>query len=169
MQDSIFKNMMTEKFSDRIQQATILIKEGQQELQKFHKEKFQLEYLEGVSKVRFCLSLAAEILSSFSEMNSDSNVKELLQAVEDVCKDSEINRIDVVDFKNVEGPVAYLVKVLAKQYGIPCLKSVAEAYTWVIPPVLRPKQVSQIILLRFDNYYLIVLILVWKNGSICVV
>jgi hypothetical protein len=134
--------MMNESLSVRIQQATVLIKEGQSELQKFQKEKHQLEYLDGVSKVRFALTVAAELLSNHMEVSDDLDVQGLLEVVETVCKDSEINTIDIADYKNLEGPVAYLVKVLARQYGIPCLKLVAEAYPWVVPPDLRPKQVS---------------------------
>ena len=95
------------------------------------------EYLEGIAKVRFALSVVAEVL------NSEENIQfvKLLRAGGKVCSDHQINCIDTTGRKNTVGPVIYLLKLMVRRYGMPCLKAAAEIYEWLIPFELKSEEV----------------------------
>ena len=58
-----------------------------------------------------------------------------MRPVEELCADSRINT--VASNTDVVGPAVYLVKLLVRQYGFPCLKQVCEIHPWIIPEGLR--------------------------------
>ena len=98
-----------------------------------------LEYLEGVAKVRHSLSVVAEVLKS---EDTGHQIMELLRAAARMCSDRDVNCIDPTGRRDTIGPVIYLLKLLVRQYGMPCLKAAAEVHDWIIPVELRSDQVS---------------------------
>ena len=67
---------------------------------------------------------------------------ELIRAAGRVCSDCEVNCIDPTGRKDTVGPVIYLLKLIVRQYGMPCLKAAAEVHEWLIPIQLKSTQVS---------------------------
>lgn len=98
--------------------------------------------LEGLAKVRFSLSVAADIFEKQSSSKQISSpVKQLVYTAQNICCDLKINIIDTTGSLDTTGPVVYLMRLLVRQYGMSCLEKVASAYSWVIPKELRNKQV----------------------------
>lgn len=98
--------------------------------------------LEGLAKVRFSLSVTADIFEKQSlSKQISSPVKQLVYTAQNVCCDLKINVIDTTGSLDTTGPVVYLMRLLVRQYGMSCLEKVASAYSWVIPKELKNKQV----------------------------
>ena len=94
-----------------------------------------LEYLEGVAKVRYSLSFVAEVIK-----NGEGFV-DLLRAAGRMCSDHEVNCIDPSGSRDTVGPAIYLLKLLVRRYGMPCLKAAAETYDWIVPAELQSDEV----------------------------
>ena len=90
-----------------------------------------LQYLEAVASARFALSVLAQ------ELNSDCVSSTLLRVARDLCMDTRLNVIDPTGRVDTTGPVIYLMKLLVRQFGFPCLQSVSQAHPWVVPESLR--------------------------------
>ena len=120
---------------DQINCAVRSLDEGYSTLQAFSLCAVQvsLEYLEAVAKIRFALSVVAEELSN----NRVRGREELLQVASTMCTDVNVNVLDSSGRKDTTGPVIYLLKLLVRQFGFACLKSVSEEHPWVIPRELR--------------------------------
>ncbi len=86
-----------------------------------------LKYLEAVAGIRFALSILAEQLKSSTVSNP------LLRVAEKLCIDTGVNIID----PDTTGPVLYLIKVLVRQFGFPCLRAVNQLYSWLVPKGLK--------------------------------
>lgn len=103
-----------------------------------------VQLLEGLAKVRFSLSVVADILEkeSSSKQNTDpsSQTKMLMYTTQNICSDLQVNVIDTSGRLDTTGPVVYLMRLLVRQYGMPCLEKVANTYPWVIPPQLKSVQ-----------------------------
>ena len=54
-----------------------------------------------------------------------------------VSTDTTINHFDDTGQADTVGPVLYLLKLIVRQYGFPCLAEVSTEHTWVVPPELR--------------------------------
>ncbi len=89
------------------------------------------QYLEAVAGVRFCLSILAEQLKSDHISEAISRVARYL------CMDTRLNIIDPSGRVDTTGPVLYLIKLLVRQFGFPCLMTVSQTHPWVIPEGLR--------------------------------
>ena len=98
-----------------------------------------LEYLEGVAKVRYSLSVVAEVLKN--DLKGHHFV-ELIKAAAKMCSDHEVNCIDPTDQQNTVGPVIYLLKLIVRLYGMPCLRVAAQVHDWLLPAQLKSTQVS---------------------------
>ena len=113
-----------------------------------HTNSFTLDYLEGVAKVRYALSVTAELLNQSDQPRSQEEsvlVVQLLQQAREVCTDPSINSVDTTGRKDTVGPVVYLIKLLTRQYGLNCLQAAEEEHGWIVPEVLRKsEEVSQI-------------------------
>ena len=123
----------------RTRSATDILYEGLSALRSHKTMTPQLEYLEGVAKVRSALSVVAEMLALTP---SDEMDLDLLKASKSVCTDELVNCIDTAELRNTVGPSIYLIKLLVRQYGIPQLKSASENHDWIIPPPLKPDEVG---------------------------
>ena len=101
--------------------------------------------LEGLAKIRFSLSVAADIFekqsSSKQNIEMSSPMKQLVYTTQNICCDLKINVIDTTGNLDTTGPIVYLMRLLVRQYGMSCLEKVAGAYSWVIPKELRNEQV----------------------------
>lgn len=91
-----------------------------------------LDYIEGVAKVRFALSVIAELFHKHVTAGPT-----LLRGIREMCTDTAINHFDDTGQADTVGPVIYLLKLIVRQYGFPCLAEVSTAHTWVVPPELR--------------------------------
>ena len=91
-----------------------------------------LGYIEGVAKVWFALSVAAELFHKRVAMRPA-----LLHAVREVCMDTTINHVDETGHTDTVGPVIYLLKLIVRQFGFPFLTEMSAVHTWVIPLDLR--------------------------------
>ena len=123
--------------STQVQQACRLLQDGYSMMAQHFSQKHQPEYLEGVSKVRYSLSVVADVLSR----SEHDDHQKLLEVAEKVCTDTDINVVNHFQHISVVGPSIYLVKLLIRRYGMPCLKATAEAYKWILPDDIRPKEV----------------------------
>lgn len=133
-QDAFYKEVSAFPVEDLIHFSVRSLAEGYSTLQEFSQCAVQvsLEYLEAVAKVRFALSVVAEELRS----NQVRGREELLQIAYTMCTDLNVNVLDSSGRKDITGPVIYLLKLLVRRYGFPCLKSVSEAHPWVVPEEL---------------------------------
>ena len=99
-----------------------------------------LEYLEGVAKVRFALSVVAELLNQNDQPRSSEDgvlVVQLLLQAREVCVDPNINSIDDTGQRDTVGPVVFLIKLLVRQYGLNCLQRASEDHAWIVPEQLK--------------------------------
>ena len=107
-----------------------------------------VHYLEGIAGVRFAMMEIACLLHSHYESQSDQQLDlTLMQLAEEVSSDPAINTVDFGDRGNgVVGPAMYLLKLLVRLYGFPCLKQAIRDYNWILPRGLQyaAEQVSYI-------------------------
>lgn len=108
-------------------------------------ENVSVQFLEGLAKVRFALSVVAEVMerqtSSKHMVETSAQAKQLVYTACNVCCDLNVNVIDITGRSDTTGPIVYLMRLLVRQYGMPCLETVADAYSWVIPRQLRNAKV----------------------------
>ena len=96
-----------------------------------------IEYLEAVAGVRFALMEITHLLHSNYADKQQLLIFDM-HHVKELCTDHRINTVDFsASNTDVVGPAMYLVKLLVRQYGFPCLKQVCEAYPWIVPEGLR--------------------------------
>ena len=88
-------------------------------------------YLEAIAKARYALSVVAENLKD-NQLDGD-----LLRIAHALCTDRQVNTIDVTGKADTTGPVVYLLKLLVRQFGFPCLQLVSQSHPWVIPQELK--------------------------------
>ncbi len=78
---------------------------------------------------------------------------QIMQLAEEVCTDPAINTTDFVDdAEGVVGPAIYLLKLLVRQYGFPCLKQVSEQHQWIVPEGLRATDQVEFYMGNSANY-----------------
>ena len=128
--------------ADKACEATTILQEGFCALQEHHQGPPTLEYLEGVAKARFSLSVVAEVLKS--EKIGQHSMK-LLKAAGQMCSDHEVNCIDPAERQNTVGPLIYLLKLIVRRYGMPCLRVAAQVHDWLIPSQLKSEEVKRTI------------------------
>ena len=93
-----------------------------------------IEYLEAVAGVRFALMEITHLLHSDTQQQLIFD----MHHVEELCTDRRINTVDFsASNTDIVGPAVYLVKLLVRQYGFPCLKQVCETHPWIVPEGLR--------------------------------
>lgn len=94
-------------------------------LQKFSAESSDtsLDYIEAIAKARYVLSVMAE------QMKTGKVNETLAQIVCKMCTDTKINT--KIQGKSSTGPLAYLLKLIIRQFGFPCLKYVTQSYPWI--------------------------------------
>ena len=129
IQDSLNKRLSSNSLTpgEQIHHTVQALREGCEALQDHYQSKGQvsLQYVEAVAKVRFSLLVVAEELQA-SRLRGD-----LLIAARELCVDGNFK------ITNATGPVVYLLKLLVRRYGFPCLRTIDEEYPWVIPKDLR--------------------------------
>lgn len=117
--------------------ATGVLNEGHQALQHHtihsHGE-LSLGYIEGIAKLRFALSVVAELFHEHVAIEPA-----LLNAVRRVCTDYIVNQFVGNGQTDITGPALYLLKLIVRQYGFPCLAEVSMENPWVVPHKLKPE------------------------------
>ncbi len=131
--------MSTQDLASIVQEVTTILTEGYDGLLERRQGPPTLEYLEGVAKVRYSLSVVAEVLK---EDHKGHYFTELLKVAGQICSDREVNCIDPTEHQNTVGPLIYLLKLIVRQYGMPCLSVAAQVHGWLVPAKLNSKHVS---------------------------
>ena len=103
-------------------------------------------YLESVAGVRFAIREIAHLLhQKFSNDDATAAPKpqhlqqlefDLIHLAENVCCDPVINTADYI--ASGVGPAVYLMKLLVRQYGLPCLRDLLVHHHWIVPKGLQP-------------------------------
>ena len=133
------KKFSTQDLSSIIEEVTKILIEGYSGLQEHRHCTPTLEFLEGVAKVRYSLSVVAKVLKN---AHKGHHFMELITAAAKMCSDHKVNCIDPTDQQNSVGPEIYLLKLIVRQYGMPCLRVAAKVHDWLIPAQLKSTQVS---------------------------
>ncbi len=111
-----------------------ILEDGYQQLQKhLHTSLISLQYLEAVAGVRFVLSFLAHCHLKKNNIINDA----VLGVARDLCMDTRLNIIDPSGRVDTTGPVLYLIKLLVRQFGFPCLMTVSQTHPWVVPDGLK--------------------------------
>lgn len=100
-----------------------------------------IDYLEGVAGFRFAFMEIASLLHSnfvddtIKKSHLEQQLQfEIMQLADELCGDPVINTTDFsAGVDDVMGPAIYLLKLLVRQYGYPCLRHVSTLYPWIIP------------------------------------
>ena len=136
-QDALYKEHASKPTEVRLTTASDLLIQASGVLMDQQRENL-LDYLEAVAAVRFTLSIVAELIikqiTDTEIQGTPEQATQLIEAAKDICTNPSINRVDIT---NVTGPIVYLLKLLVRQFGTPCLQKVVETHAWVIPPELR--------------------------------
>ena len=90
------------------------------------------------ANIRFSLLALTEVLQN---EQYGYHFMKLLRAAGHLCSDRQINCIDPTGRRDNVGPVIYLLKLLVRQYGLPCLKGAVEIHDWIIPAELKSDDV----------------------------
>ncbi|XP_064403130.1 E3 ubiquitin-protein ligase RNF213-like isoform X2 [Halichondria panicea] len=131
-EDSLRKRINVLPAQSRASYIERILGEGYLVLQEyFHTPSVSLQYLESVAGVRLSLSVLAQ------ELKSDRVNSSLLRVARDLCMDTRVNVIDPKGRVDTTGPVLYLMRLLVRQFGFPCLQTVSQAHPWVVPETLR--------------------------------
>ena len=138
----MYKEFYEKSFASRVEETIGILEDGYQSLRQHgrHTDAKTLDYLEGVAKVRFALSVVAELLNQNDQPWSHEDgvlVAQLLHQARKVCVDPNINSIDDTGQRDTVGPVVFLIKLLVRQYGLNCLQRVSEAHAWIVPEQLK--------------------------------
>ena len=128
LQDSLNKEYTQKPSQER---AAEILQEGHLALSHSH-TKISLAYIEGVAKVRFALSVIAELFQKDVAMKPA-----FLDAVRGLCTDTTINHVNGTEQGDKIGPVFYLLKLIVRQFGFSCLTEVSAVHSWIIPPELK--------------------------------
>ena len=96
-----------------------------------------LHHLESVAAIRFAIMEVARVLYFlFSIKGVDEShkiqqlVSRLMQHTEEIC-------VNATDTSDISGPALYLLKMIVRQFGFPCLNYLSEDFEWIIPNNLR--------------------------------
>ena len=146
IQDALYKQHTNLPIRERLPTAYDLLTQASGVLMD-QQGQVSLEYLEAMAKIRFTLSIVADLLSKQvieagrtpeSQYYHGAQATHLIQAAKDICTNPHVNQIDITGHSDTTGPIVYLLKLLVRQFGgTPCLQNVVKTHTWVIPPVLR--------------------------------
>ena len=92
--------------------------------------------INGVASVRFSFGVVAELMRKEAMESSEAFTmpEKILKATKSLCTESAINKCDA---SGITGPCVYLMKLIFRQYGHPCLIKVAGKHPWVIPSTLQ--------------------------------
>ena len=142
LQDALYKEFYEKSFARRVEDTAEILEDGHRALRQHgqYTDSVTLDYLEGVAKVRFALSVVSELLNQNDQPRSHEDgvlVVRLLQQAREVCVDASINSIDDTGQRDTVGPVVFLIKLLMRQYGLNTLQRASEAHAWIVPEQLK--------------------------------
>ena len=132
IQDSLSKRYNSQALPERAQQATSLLVEGHAALQAHSHGDFTLEYLEGMAKVRYSLSIVAEVLKS--EENGQFFMEIVTLSGQYLSAESEL---DSSDQNNSIVPGVLNLKLTERRYGMLCNKQTFQIDRNAIPTELK--------------------------------
>ncbi len=136
LQDALYKQYSGASPESRLIGIIEILKRFWSVLRKYQSEPLiTIDYLEGVAGFRFAIMEIAGLLhASYVDNTLKKSQLEIFQLAEELCRDPVINSTDFsTNGEDVMGPAVYLLKLLVRQYGYPCLRHVSELYQWIIP------------------------------------
>ena len=152
----MYKEFYEKSFASRVEDTIGILEVGYQALcqhGQYTNATPTLDYLEGVARVRFALSIISELLNQNDQPWSHEDsvlVAQLLHQAREVCMDRNINSIDDTGQRDTVGPVVFLIKLLVRQYGLNCLQRASEEHVWIVPEQLKQTgEVHRIILIIY--------------------
>ena len=95
-----------------------------------------IEYLEAVASIRFCLHIAADTFNSTCSSNQpimSDTLYELFDQVKNLCTDQTINQTFGAQ---IIGPGMYFIRLLVRIFGFSSLIKVSGIFKWIIPESL---------------------------------
>ena len=139
----MYKEFYEKSFASRVEDTIGILEVGYHALCQYGRYTDTaptLDYLEGVARVRFALSVVSELLNQNDQPWSHEDgvlVAQLFHQAREVCMDSNINSIDDTGQRDTVGPVVFLIKLLVRQYGLNCLQKASEEHAWIVPEQLK--------------------------------
>ncbi|XP_019853235.1 PREDICTED: E3 ubiquitin-protein ligase RNF213-like [Amphimedon queenslandica] len=142
LEDAIYKQHGQFSLQMKVEKALSTIEQGKELISgsetPYPGEEISLEYLEGVSMLRFSLSVIAELIhyqysnKETEEITYTHHSQLLLNKAKECCSDDHLNEDDT-------GPGVFLLKQIGKQYGVAFLTNLTSDATmqWVVPRSLR--------------------------------
>lgn len=123
-----------------------ILQQSYQVLTDFQADKtITILYLEAVAGIRFAMMEVANLLysqlSNITVATPKSQQQQqleivLIQRAADVCSDPDFNTTDFAGVDAV-GPAIYLLKLLVRLYGSPCLHQLLGEHPWLLPEGLQ--------------------------------
>ena len=148
LQDSLYKKHAGKDVNTVLLSCIKMLMKGHLTLREFKSNpNISMGYIEAIAGTKFVImEVAKYIFSQFSRERAIVQVAErselfisLMEQVKKVCTDTVINTTTLYGRGNLDvtGPVVYLLKLLVRQFSLPCLKQASERYPWIIPEGLR--------------------------------
>jgi len=148
--------------NEEILSITKKIQNSYSVLCKYERSKvINIEVIEAIASVRFCLQVAADFLNSCGNAKILSETEyQFIDQIKLLCTNEAINKNFDSD-SIVTGPGIYLVRLLVRIYGYSDLLTVSKKFNWIIPETFSStSEVS----LRILNFYIVLL-----NGFIIII
>ena len=119
----------------------------------------RLQYLEGIAKLRYAIIIMAELLyykhgtsvvDEGSQTYYTNDTELLLGVAKQCCNDDTLNTENA-------GPAVFLVKQLARQYGVSFFTNLTSDQTmqWIVPHHLQRSNEVVVIDFKYNDYYII--------------
>ena len=138
LQDALYKEYSCQISKKNMPAVIETLKKSHQALRVYKSNpEIGIKFLEGVAGVRFALMEITSLLYSEISSKKKSMPFKVLLLAKDVCTDEDINTTDFSGEVDIVGPAVYLIKLLVRQFGFPCLKSISERHQWIVPRDLR--------------------------------
>ena len=135
-QDAVFKQHSQLTLQQRISSSLQLMRDGREGMTEHYHSPTSLLYLEAVAKLRYSLSVVAELLyTQLTAQRQQQYTHDALLLLEEAKRCCFIPQLN----EDEAGPAVYLVKLLMRQYG-PSFLSCVYGHTellWVVPEHLR--------------------------------
>ena len=135
-QDAVFKQHSQLPLQQRVTISLKLMKSGREGMADHPHPPISWPYLEAVAKMRYSLSVVAELLytqlTAERQQQYTHNALLLIEEAKRCCSNPQLNEDEA-------GPAVYLVKLLMRQYGPSFLSRVCDhtELLWVVPEHLR--------------------------------
>lgn len=137
LQDALYKKHCHRSLEDRIE-IVIRILEKHRDYQS--RAPNSLAFLTGVAGIRFAISEIANIHNFFFSTKDIERPQDIKLLVARLMQQGQAICVSSTNPNDLLRPAIFLLKMIVRQFGFPCLKFVSKEYEWVIPVSLRTKE-----------------------------